>query len=242
MTERITHAKIWFTGAGRWLCNPVRVRRRARTENANHQRGFSLLELIASLAIVSLVSAALFQSMAAWMRLSARAGAAADETLTSIAGQQMFDRAVGGMTFAWPEETNAQFIGAADGFSGLSRSPLQGLFPQLSVIQFSVRSPRPGEKGGIIYTSGAADWTLQEFDGRATLSYLGEDGVWRPSWPPASNPEPGPFADADYYAIPKLPAAIRLSYLNDGAENVWIADISGKPRVPQRLQDLQDLE
>lgn len=239
MTERISRADSSCTGANRGECFPSRLRRAARKQNANRQRGFSLLELIASLAIVSLVSAALFQSIAGWMRLSARAGAAADETLASIAGQHMFDRAVGGLVFAWPEETNSRFIGAADGFSGLSKRPLQGLFPGLTDIQIVIQSAEADERGRVAYISDQANWTLQEFDGSATFSYFGADGAWRSSWPPAVNPEPGPFADAQFFNTPQLPEAIRLTYTVGEAEYVWIADISGNPRIPQRLQDLQ---
>lgn len=216
--------------------NPWRMTRKSK---ADSQAGFSLLELIASLAIVSLVSAALFQSMAAWMRLSARAAAAADATLTSIAGQQMFDRAVGGLTFAWPEETEARFIGASDGFSGHSATPLQGLTPGLDVIQVAIQSSVSPARGRIVYSSGDAVWALQEFDETAALSYLGADGAWRSNWPPATNPEPGPFADAPFFDTPQLPIAIRLTYGDAGATKVWIADISSHPRVPQRLKDLQ---
>lgn len=207
--------------------------------NTNYQRGFSLLELMVSLAIVSLVSAALFQSMAAWMRLSARASTAADEALTSIAGQQMFDRAVGGLIFAWPEETAYRFIGAPDGFSGVSATPLQGLFPRLGVIQVAIERPDDGRRGRIVYQSGATDWTLQEFDETASFSYLGADGAWRANWPPAVNPEPGPFEDAAFFDTPQLPLAIRASYVDHAVNKVWIADISGDPQIPLRQRDQQ---
>ena len=239
MAERIKRAESSFNGARRRQGFRERLRRYVRSPNAKRQRGFSLLELIASLAIVSLVSAALFQSIAAWMRLSARAGAAADSTLTSIAGQQMFDRAVGGLLFAWPEEVNARFIGAADGFSGVSNKPLQGAFPRLSVVQMIAQSSESSERGRIAYISDQANWTLLEFDDSAAFSYLGADGAWRSNWPPAANPEPAPFADAQFFETPQLPEAIRLSYTIGSAEYVWIADIASTRRVPQRLQDLR---
>ncbi len=194
---------------------------------------------MASLAIVSLVSAALFQSMAAWMRLSARASAAADQSLTAIAGQQMFDRAVGELTFAWPEETASRFIGASDGFSGLSAAALQGIYPRLAAIQVSLERPSDTQRGRIVYQSGATNWTLQEFDGTASLSYLGADGDWRANWPPSTNPEPGPFADAAFFETPQLPLAIRVSFSDGDTAKAWIADIYSDPRIPQRPRDLQ---
>ncbi len=205
----------------------------------NNQRGFSLLELIASLAIVSLVSAALFQSIAAWMQLSARASAAAEGSLSAIAGQRMFDRIVGGLTFAWPEEDAFRFVGAADGFSGVAAAPLHGFHPHLAPVRVIVRRPDGEERGRITYQSGDIEWALQALDGTAALSYLGADGVWRSTWPPAANPEPGPFDDAAYFDTPQLPLAIRASFSDGDASSAWIADISGHPRIPQRLRDLE---
>ncbi len=203
------------------------------------QRGFSLLELIASLAIVSLVSAALFQSMASWMRLSSRASGAAEASLAAIAGQQMFDRIVGGLIFAWPEETARRFVGAADGFSGITTTPLHGLHPQLASASIVVLRPNNATRGRIVYRSDEIEWTLREFDGAAAFSYLGADGAWRESWPPETNPDPGSFGDAAYFDTPQLPAAIRLSFDDGGNSTVWIADIASDPRIPQRVQDFQ---
>ncbi len=209
--------------------------------NARNQRGYSLLELIASLAIVSLVSAALFQSAGAWLQLSTRSSAAADDALASIATQQMFDRVVGGLIYAWRDEPAGYFIGAVDGFSGLTATPLHGVAPQLLAVEVAALQPQDGRPGRIVYSAGGVDrWTLRTFDGATTFSYLGADGEWRTSWPPANNPEPGPFDDAAFFETPQLPLAIRVTVSESGGGEIWIADIKSNPPIPQRLQDLRE--
>ena len=206
-----------------------------RLEN---QAGFSLLELIVSMAIVSLISTALFQSMVSWTRLASRASDAADQSLSNIAGQEMFDRAVSGFVFAWPEDEEGTFSGSPTSFSGLSHKPLETITPQLALIQFSIDQTSAG--GRLTYKHGPVKWALTTFTGNnASFAYLGADGVWRPSWPPAENPEAGPFDDAQYFATPQFPAAIKVTFPTNGNIETWIADISNNLLIPNRPQDLE---
>ncbi len=208
--------------------------------SATSQRGFSLLELIASLAIVALVSAAVFQSMASWMRLSVRASGAADASLSSIASQQMFDRVVGGLTFAWPEEEGRVFEGAPDGFSGLTATPLDGFHPRLAPVAITITAPDGSNNGSVVYQSGDALWTLEEFDGEASFSYLDADAVWRPAWPPDESGDSPPLDESILsFGPPQLPVAIRLELTDKAVKHAWIADIAADPRIPQRAKDLQ---
>ena len=210
-----------------------------RMSHRSRQRGFSLLELIASIAIVSLVSAALFQTTGQWLALSNRAAAAAEASLSDIANQKMFDRLVAGVTFAWPEEPDNQFSGGPARFSGLTATTLHAPNPQLSA--FSMSLVRNGQAMAVEYEADGVRWTIRDFgDGStAAFSYLGADGAWRGTWPPQENPEPGPYDDARYFTTPQTPLAVRLSVVTaSGDVETWIADIASTPFIPQRPQDL----
>ncbi|MEM8770369.1 MAG: prepilin-type N-terminal cleavage/methylation domain-containing protein [Pseudomonadota bacterium] len=203
------------------------------------QKGFSLLELIASLAIVSLVSAALFQSAGQWFRLSARAADAADQTVQRVTDQSLFEYAVSGLAPAWPEQTELLFRGDRNGFSGLSRTPLQTAAPAFVFINISIDRSHAG--ASVIYASGDTRWNLLSPIGAdAGFSYLGADGAWRDTWPPAVNPEPGPFNDAAFYSIPQTPLAIRLIADDVRQRRVWIADVKSAPHLTTRLRDLEN--
>ena len=208
--------------------------------SATSQRGISLLELIASLAIVALVSAAIFQSMASWMQLSTRASDAADASLSSISSQKMFDRIVGGLIYAWPEEEGLIFEGALDGFSGLTATPLDSFHPRLAPVAITITLPNSAETGRVVYQSGATLWTLEEFDGEASFSFLGADGVWRSSWPPVERDDTPPLEESiASFGPPQLPVAIRLALTDKAVGYAWIANIAADPRIPQREKDLQ---
>ncbi|NJM34748.1 MAG: prepilin-type N-terminal cleavage/methylation domain-containing protein [Rhodomicrobium sp.] len=199
------------------------------------QLGFSLFELIVALAIVALASAALFQSANQWWRLSARSAAAADSALSAVADQIMFQRVVRGLIYAWPEEEQL-FTGAPNAFSGITRTPLHALAPDIAPVTLAILE---GINRRLVYQAGGFEWTLKDLgQGRADLSYLGADNVWRSSWPPEQNPEPGPFNDAAFYATPQLPLAIALTISAPGGSEVWIADVASAPLTPPiRLSD-----
>ncbi len=202
------------------------------------EKGFSLVELVAALAIVSLLSLTLFQSTRAWLDLSTRSANAAERAIGEIVMQSVFAEVVGGMINAWPEETDKLFVGVSQGFSGLTRRPAEGAGQGLVLATFDVRPYQDGQ--ALFYETSQSSWPLFTVPTgiEAGFTYLGADGVWRSTWPPEINPDPDPLNDNTLYTTPQLPLAIRFSAQGGPAPVTWIADIASASFSEQRDQDL----
>ena len=202
------------------------------------QAGLTLTETLVALALASIVLLALFQSASMWLTLSGRSAAAAENALTGTLAARQFDRVVRGLTPSWPEDAVNQFRGGPQGFSGLTRRPLQALSPMLSPAAMEI--VQDGVVSRLAYRSGSTNWMLESMEpGSGEFSYLGADGGWRRAWPPENAPESGPFNDARFLPPPALPLAVKLSYRDpQGRRRDLIAPIVSDPALPLRDRDL----
>ncbi len=217
-----------------------------RHEAQHTKRGFSLLETLLALAIMSVASLALFQSTSTLLHLSERTVNAALEAQELAVVQKSYGALIGGMVLHWPDDDKSAFVGQPGQFSGVTRTPFHTLNIGLSAFTLSLQSD--GRKTWLVYQSGDIEWVLQEFaaaDGQ--FSYLGADNAWRSSWPPKETPEPGDFGDAQFYDPPTFPLAIRLTAGNAigvassnaaaPGDIIWIASVGTRDELP----DLRDL-
>ena len=195
------------------------------------------METLVALAITALVATALFQSRAFWFELSSKGARAAERSLAGIIDQRQFQQVVRGLIFAWPEQSDLAFIGGPNGFSGLSRRPLEAGVPRIALITLQIIETDAGSV--LAYESDVESWTLQaDLEDGASFSYLGADGVWRPSWPPAETPDPGDLGDGAYFSPPHTPLAVRIGF-GPGKE-AWIAAVGSAPNQPQRSRDVSE--
>ena len=205
---------------------------------ARREAGFSLIEVLATLAIASVAALALFQSTAQWLRLADRVDSATARSLDSIADQMTFSRAVAGLMAVWPECRDEAFRGDSSSFEGLAAEPPGAPRPGPARIRFALAA----QEGRTALALMVADdeVRLAEFAGsQGEFAYLGIDGVWRSSWPPAEAPDASGFGDAAFFEAPQLPEAIRLRVRRmDGGETVWIARVARPSRAPARADDL----
>ncbi len=195
--------------------------------------GFTLLETLISLAIVSMVSLALMQSTASLLHITDRAVAAGDRALDTAISRKTFQLSVAKLIPAWTESEKDVFKGGSSLFSGVS----------CGAPSFDVKTPQRviyelvnAKEGRIALevSVGSDTWVLESFPAvEARFSYLGEDQKWYPDWPPALAPTTSYNAVKQWRKPPQLPLAIRLRSVGDESM-AWVVTIGGDVNVPYR--------
>ncbi|MGB3457571.1 MAG: prepilin-type N-terminal cleavage/methylation domain-containing protein [Litorimonas sp.] len=216
---------------------------------AARDNGFTLLETLVALAILSVVSLVMFQSVITLTRVSERAGAVAAQSLDELVRRDVFTSVVAQLVPDWPdgrEPGDGAFTGTARGFQGLT-----GHDPGAAASADGSRGlSRVGvgeDSGGLVLRvegqpalilsgsrplPGASPVQARAEAGR--FRYLGTDGVWRADWPPESAvpfAPPGvlPFDDHQLAQPQALPVAVAW-VAPDGA--VWFASPKGAGELP----------
>ncbi|PHR53888.1 MAG: hypothetical protein COA47_16415 [Robiginitomaculum sp.] len=204
------------------------------------EAGFSLLETLIALAILSLVTLAMFQSTSSLLRITDRAMVAGDRTLESAIARKAFRTSVGSLIPAWDEQTIWKFKGGPDEFSGLSAAVPSALDHLLQPVTVSLAENSPGEIS-LVVTAEGQSWDVEKFRAtRASFTYLGMDRTWYDIWPPREIPKPGFYDDEKYMDMPLLPLAIRLSGAGINSNFAWLATVSGSQSLPYRDDFGQD--
>lgn len=206
------------------------------TVKTTDQAGFSLLETLVTLAILSISSVLIFQSLASQANLTARIEAAATNATSDAVKREGFTSVVQGLVPSWPEDDETPFDATPEKVSGLTASPL--LNESFGLIYFTFElSGNPSE---LAYIANGRRVVLETFSEAAAFSYLGPDDEWYPEWPPAlKQPDAGRFDDSPAYETWPLPRAIRIRSASQ-SDLDWIANLNWQaPRLPRR-QDIED--
>jgi prepilin-type N-terminal cleavage/methylation domain-containing protein len=210
-------------------------------ENSNiaKEYGFSLLETLIALAILSLTSLILFQSTSSMLSVSEKASTASERLIESVIARKTFQNIINGLTPGWQNEESTVFRGTPNEFSGLTTS-----FPAIidhRLVRFNVTlSQASNAKNTLIIKSTETDEIiLEEFSAElASFEYMGDDQHFYPIWPPQELQEQGFAVDAEFREIPSLPKLIRLKVLTSSSEQnadtIWIASIGGETKLPYK--------
>lgn len=198
------------------------------------ESGFTLLETLISLAILSVVSLALFQSTSSLLRITDRAVNAGERALETAVSRKTFRASVGGLQPGWVEEPLNVFNGDALGFSGISTGAPAFASVSLQPFSFALVLQTQGRIALEVNSDGKV-WNLQSFSAdQASFSYLGVDQTWYEVWPPENTPAPGFFNDKLFMKPPQLPLAIRLHGIDQNHQFDWVAAIAGAHVLPHR--------
>ena len=204
------------------------------------EAGFSLLEMLFALAIMSLASLALFQSTSAMLSLSGRAVEAGERTLNSQLDRRVLDTLIQGLLPAWPEDAQGSFIGTQEGFSGQSTGAPQNGAARPAVFTLTLE-PHDGGEMALVYQKqgeGRSDtraepWVLLSGlpDG-SRWAYMGVDHEFYDLWPPKDQPQRGYFNDDLLLTTPPLPEAIKL--VSEQGMVLWTGAVGRAKTLPGR--------
>lgn len=195
--------------------------------------GLTLLELLISLAMLSIVTILLAQSVTTQWRIVSRVSSNIETIQTEDLRQSLFTDFTSRLQPQWPDQSEHRFQGRADGYSGLTIGT--GVRPGLTPIRAALTGD-PGRRR-LSMTIGDAPLALLQDLGDAAFSYRGLDGRWYPVWPPAETPGNGVDRPPYAYLTPQLPNAVRLTFTDQQTERAWVALLGSDPALPPRPQD-----
>jgi len=175
--------------------------------------GFSLLEMLIALAIMSLTSLALFQSIGTMLNVSDRAVRVSERTLEMAITRESMSQLVDGLVEDKDPLPERSLLGKPLSFSGVSANAIHSDGFENASFKVSLDSGEQSTKS-LVYGTGAQSWVLETgLPPGSYFEYLGRDNTWYKQWPQAEQPALIPNVDdiLDELVILKLPRAIRLT-------------------------------
>ena len=199
------------------------------------EAGFSLLEILVTLTIISITSALLFQTLLSQVQLTSRVETASLNASRAIIRSAGFQDVIKGLVPSWPEEIDTRFVATDAQISGLTSQSLLSSRKALTPFQMRIS----GDPSIITYSEHGQTITLGQFSELARFSYLGADGDWYPQWPPEKTPDFGAFDDSLSYKTPPLPIAVRIQ-TETQADLDWISQLDWQAAALPRRQDIEE--
>jgi prepilin-type N-terminal cleavage/methylation domain-containing protein len=199
-----------------------------------YSRGFTLIEVLISLAITAMVVSVLMGSVFYGAKVQSAIQRELVDREKLLRAKAWFTEALGSCLPA-DAESGAAFAGTAQLIRCDSVMPLQGArFLPAQRVQWSLRaSPNLGEAAGqqLVYRQAGAATEQVLFElpaGQAAFSYVGTDGNEVAAWPVVRN---GPET---------LPRRIHLKVKAQGGDSAdfeWIASVRASPWLEQVLKN-----
>lgn len=198
---------------------------------SKRERGFSLLEVLIALVILSLSSLALFQSMGQMLKLTDQATRASDNVVESFLELSVLGDVISGVVAPWPEVKSHAFTGTAKGFSGLSSGGPESGVSHFKVFRMSLEKEQSNVVS-LLYSEGTNQMELARYYGESVeFRYLTDENIWLSYWPPKEDD----LKHKDPFYTPRvLPLSVQLTSA-EGA--IWIKSIARFQNLPYRIED-----
>lgn len=200
------------------------------------EAGFSLLEVLISLAFFSLISVLLFQSLLTQYRALDRVENAIETNLDDAAQQQFIRQVLSEIIAGWPSRPESQLSGNASYISGLTTASLSSETSNLVPFTLEVTpSPNGAE---LVMTIDQTTLPAVNLGSAAALEYYGYDGKWRSDWPPSQDDEFFSTSVEAVLRVQPLPEHIRLVSTTADRAILLSATIAQRESLPTRLADI----
>jgi|GEM_PF-683224 len=208
----------------------------ANAPRRSTESGFSLMEVLVSLAIASLVSMLIFGSLRQQYQLIDRVQDASSEALDRQARWRLMSNILRNTSPAWPESEVEKFVGGPLQMSGVSGEAIFG--DTAALQQYTVRLIQIGQVRTINLETEEGVWEIGTVPETATFSYYGHDGVWHATWPP-QRPAPRTIAEMEVHAaLGVLPALIKIESETETMSENWVFSIYNTDALGVRAIDL----
>lgn len=191
----------------------------------NAVAGFTLLETLIALAILSIASLALMQSTISTLRSSERAIEIAELSVERNIQRQSFRQLLHGMVMDWSRDDEARFQGAELGMNALSSALTEDRDDKVRPISILIRNDRGG--ASILVVENQSERPIARFErANARFKYLGKDRALYDMWPPENIPSSGIRSDDIASDMPEWPLAVILEMRQeDGTTDLWIESL-----------------
>lgn len=191
-------------------------------------RGFTLLEMLVVLVLVSLITTVLIQGLAYLLDMRERMGRYLQQSWSAQLQHAWFQQSVRGLVAAHPA-SGVAFQGAPTAFSGLSLGALTAGAGVPTAIEWRLEHAE-GETRLLYRDDNSSDWIITAYPGRLQgFEYWDGKGGRHPAWPPRQWQEALP--------PPQLPKAIMLRIDETGDELPLLAIPRGRFAPPMDIRD-----
>lgn len=196
--------------------------------------GFSLLEVLVALAIMSVASLGLFQSLSSMLEVSSKSVRYTESTLNNAIIDRSLSQLVRGLVTEWPDGPDNPFIGRETEFEGLSTRAIEE--DNFGIMAFTLQL-RENQQAGrdLVYSSANQEiYLARDLPDASHFLYRNIDGSWSDVWPMPPSRDTSALEELLPFETKAMPVAIALKSSEIATE--WIYRVDKYRYLPDRLE------